>query len=217
MTILTRIYLRASTHEQDASRARHAVEAFADEHGMTVAKIYIEHESGARLDRPKLFELLADCKRGDILLVEQVDRLSRLTATDWTQLRNIINEKEIRVVAIDLPTSHNLASGDEFAGRMLTAINSMLLDMLAAVARKDYEDRRRRQMEGQAKARAEGRYKGRQENTERNARILNLLRKNVTWSDIMETAKCSKGTLAKLARRLKAEQDDTRHELTTIP
>jgi DNA invertase Pin-like site-specific DNA recombinase len=41
------------------------------------------------------------------------------------------------------------------------AINGMLLDMLAAVARKDYDDRRRRQAQGQAKAKAEGRYKGR--------------------------------------------------------
>jgi DNA invertase Pin-like site-specific DNA recombinase len=39
----------------------------------------------------------------------------------------------------------------------------MPLDMLAAVARKDYFDRRRRQAQGQAKAKAEGRYKGRPE------------------------------------------------------
>ena len=32
----------------------------------------------------------------------------------------------------------------------------MLLDMLAAVARKDYEDRRRRQLEGIKRARKEG-------------------------------------------------------------
>ena len=39
---------------------------------------------------------------------------------------------------------------------MFTAINAMLLDMLAAVARKDYEDRRRRQAQGIVKAKAEG-------------------------------------------------------------
>lgn len=32
----------------------------------------------------------------------------------------------------------------EFTGRMFVAINGMLLDMRAAVARKDYDDRRRR-------------------------------------------------------------------------
>jgi hypothetical protein len=43
-----------------------------------------------------------------------------------------------------LPTSWQQATpGDEFTRRMFTAIHSMLLDMLAAVARKDYEDRPR--------------------------------------------------------------------------
>jgi DNA invertase Pin-like site-specific DNA recombinase len=59
-------------------------------------------------------------------------------------------------------------AGNEFAGRMFEAINGMLLDMLAAVARKDYVDRRRRQAQGQAKAKVEGRYKGRPEDAERN-------------------------------------------------
>jgi DNA invertase Pin-like site-specific DNA recombinase len=45
---------------------------------------------------------------------------------------------------------------------MLRAVNGMMLDMLAAIARKDYEDRRRRQKEGVEKARLEGKYAGRQ-------------------------------------------------------
>ena len=44
----------------------------------------------------------------------------------------------MRVVALDLPTSWMMATnaGDEFTARMFEAINGMLLDMLAAVARK---------------------------------------------------------------------------------
>jgi DNA invertase Pin-like site-specific DNA recombinase len=47
----------------------------------------------------------------------------------------------------------------------------MTLDVLAAVARKDYEDRRRRQAQGIANAQAEGLYRGRPEGAERNAAI----------------------------------------------
>jgi DNA invertase Pin-like site-specific DNA recombinase len=50
---------------------------------LTVAAWYVENESGAMLARPELFRLLGDAHPGDILLVEQVDRLSRLTAADW--------------------------------------------------------------------------------------------------------------------------------------
>jgi DNA invertase Pin-like site-specific DNA recombinase len=88
------------------------------------------------------------------LLVEQVDRLSRLKADDWQVLRQTISNKGIRVVALDLPTSHQLIqAGDEFTNRMLEALNGMMLDMLAAIARKDYTDRKRRQSQGSARQR----------------------------------------------------------------
>jgi DNA invertase Pin-like site-specific DNA recombinase len=44
---------------------------------------------------------------------------------------------------------------------MFEAMNSMMLDMLAAISRKDYEDRRRRQMQGIEKAKNEKKYRGR--------------------------------------------------------
>src|ERR1700727_205689 len=167
-----RAYLRASTDEQDAGRAGEQLKTFAAERGLQIVAWYMENESGAKLARPELFRLLADAHDGDILLVEEVDRLSRLTSRDWEKLKAELQSKHVRVVALDLPTSWMMAAkADEFTGRMFEAINNMLLDMLAAVARKDYDDRRRRQAQGQAKAKAEGLYKGRAENVERNAGI----------------------------------------------
>src|SRR5246127_1350751 len=95
-----RAYLRASTDEQDASRTREQVETFATERGLTIVAWYVENESGAKLARPELFRLLADACDGDILLVEQVDRLSRLTDGDWEKLKAEINARHIRVVAL---------------------------------------------------------------------------------------------------------------------
>ncbi|QUM88141.1 hypothetical protein HWV03_04525 [Moritella sp. 36] len=70
------------------------------------------------------------------------------------------------IVSFDLPTSHQLMqNSDEFTNRMLSAINDLMLDLLAAVARKDYQDRRRRQKEGITKALSNGLYKGRRENS----------------------------------------------------
>jgi DNA invertase Pin-like site-specific DNA recombinase len=175
--VFVRGYLRASTEDQDASRARGQLEAFATERGLKVAAWYIENEGGAKLARPELFRLLADARPGDVLLVEQVDRLSRLTTVDWERLKAEIAARRVRVVALDLPTSWTLANpgSDDFTARMLDALNGMMLDVLAVVARKDYEDRRRRQAQGQARARAAGRYKGRPENAKRNAGIVRML------------------------------------------
>jgi DNA invertase Pin-like site-specific DNA recombinase len=203
--MFVRGYLRASTSEQDANRAKDELKAFAAERGLKVAAWYVENESGTKLARPELFRLLADSQPGDILLVEQVDRLSRLTAADWERLKADLTARRVRVVALDLPTSWTMATnaGDEFTGRMFEAINGMLLDMLAAVARKDYDDRRRRQAQGQAKAKAEGKYKGRPEDTGRNEGIAGMLASGQSWGAIQNITGCSRATIGKIAKRLK--------------
>lgn len=208
--MMIRAYMRASTDDQDAQRARKALEAFAKERGQRVAAWYSENESGASLQRPGLFRLLGDCEPGDVLLLEQVDRLSRLSADDWERLRADIRQRGVRVVALDLPTSYRAltpvpAEDEDFTGRMLDAVNGMLLDMLAAIARKDYEDRRRRQKEGIAKARTAGAYKGRAVDTKKRARIAQLLDGGMSWGAIADTLECSKTTIAAVARE-RAEQ-----------
>lgn len=199
-----RAYLRASTKDQDATRAQSDLQRFAEERGLRIAATYMENESGASLQRPELFRLLSDCQPGDVLLVEQVDRLSRLNAEDWERLKTEIKARRVKVVALDLPTSWGMAtaSADDIQSRMLDAINGMMLDMLAAIARKDYEDRRRRQSQGIAKAKEAGAYRGRPEDTDRNAAILRMLQSGQSWSTIIAATGCSRSTLSRLAKRL---------------
>ena len=161
-------YLRASTNEQDAMRSKGELKTFAESLDRKISGWFSENESGAKLQRPELFRLLDIAAAGDVLLVEQVDRISRLNMQDWEYLIKIINDKEIRIVALDLPTSHQMlkANTDEFTERMLSAVNAMMLDMLAAISRKDYVDRRKRQQQGIKKAKAAGKYKGRPENVD---------------------------------------------------
>lgn len=198
MTTANRVYayLRASTKEQDAQRATAALETFASEKGLTIAARFIENESGASLKRPELFRLLEIAQAGDILLTEQIDRLSRLNAEDWQKLRNIITAKGVRVVALDLPTSHMLlTTGDEFTSRMFEAVNGMMLDMLAAIARKDYTDRRRRAAEGIEKAKAAGKYQGRPVNEKLHSQILAWHEAGKTKSDIHKLTGAARTTI----------------------
>lgn len=203
-----RAYLRASTADQDANRAREQLNTFAKDHGHKVAAYFTENESGASLQRPELFKLLADTQPGDVLLIEQVDRLSRLAEADWQKLRGIIKEKEVKVVALDLPTSHQFmvattTSADAFTSRMLAAINDMLLDMLAAVARKDYEDRRRRQNDGIQKAKEKGAYKGRGIDVDKHKRILACLAKGMSVREAADATGTSTATVQR-AKKVQA-------------
>ncbi|WP_160171184.1 recombinase family protein, partial [Vibrio sp. ER1A] len=73
-----RAYLRASTTEQDAERAKSDLHNFAKQHNVRIASFYTEHLSGTKLERAELARLIEDSHRGDVLLIEKVDRLSRL-------------------------------------------------------------------------------------------------------------------------------------------
>jgi len=131
-----RSYLRASTIEQDASRANAALEQFASDHGHVVASTYTENASGTEANRPELLRLLKDARKGDVLLVESIDRLSRMEDHDWRTLKATIDSKGLCIVALDLPTSHlamKVTQGDEFTSRMLGAINNMMIEMMAAI------------------------------------------------------------------------------------
>ena len=194
-----RAYLRASTKEQDAKRAKNELIQFANDYGHKIAAFYVENESGATLIRPQLMQLIDDAHEGDVILVEQIDRLARLNQADWDTLKKMLSEKKLAVVSKELPTSHMALqpeSSTEFMGSVLQAINSMMLDMLAAIARKDYEDRRNRQMQGIARAKDEGKYAGRKRNVEKRKIIESLLKAGYSYSDIQKTVKCSRQLIA---------------------
>ncbi|VCZ14172.1 hypothetical protein BANRA_05145 [Escherichia coli] len=99
-----RAYLRASTTEQDATRAPDTINTI--ERGLSICNYYIENESGSKLERPELFRLLKDCQQNDILLVED-GQLSRPVGEDWNTLKKMIRQKDIRVVAVNVPTTRS--------------------------------------------------------------------------------------------------------------
>jgi DNA invertase Pin-like site-specific DNA recombinase len=111
-------YLRVSTERQGRSGLglegqRAAVEAFCARTGATIAREFVEVESGRHDGRPKLAEALAFARRAKArLLVARLDRLSR----------------SVRFIATVLD------SGVEFAAADLPEANRLLLHVLAAVA-----------------------------------------------------------------------------------
>ncbi len=194
-----RAYLRASSTEQNAERAKESLISFAADHGKKIASFYIENESGATLNRPELMRLISDAGQGDIILVEQIDRLARLKQADWETLKFMLAKKKLMIVSPELPTSWialKSFDGTEFTASILQAVNGMLLDMLAAVARKDYEDRRRRQMQGIKKAQAEGKFVGRKPDLKKRTSIASLLASRHSYTSIQELLGCSRHLIA---------------------
>jgi len=194
--MIIRAYLRASTLGQDANRAREQLRKFAIEQGTRVTTYYVENASGATTARPELQRLLAEAGPGDVLLVESIDRLSRLPQSAWESLKQQIREAGMNVVALDLPVTYSALKqpGEGLETWLQQALAQMLIEFMAAFSRKDYEMRRQRQAQGIEKAKRAGKLKPRQPNIKRYERIVELRKVH----SIRETAKllnCSKGTV----------------------
>ncbi|OEC42326.1 recombinase family protein [Pseudomonas sp. AP42] len=203
------LYLRASTKDQDANRAKESLEAFAAEKSLTIAGVYAENISGTKLNRPELMRLLDVAQPGDILLCESVDRLSRLSMGDWDTLRAAIKAKGLRLVIADLPTSHMMVEDKGITGQIMEVINNMLLDLMATMARLDQEKRVERINQGLAKKRAEDpnwKPVGKGKNAELWKKVGALIVKNPTLSadDVAKLADCGVATVYRIKRELNA-------------
>jgi DNA invertase Pin-like site-specific DNA recombinase len=157
-----RAYLRASTDNQDAERSKQDLEQFVKTESHSIASFYIENISGTTSNRPELDRLIAEAKPGDVLLIEKMDRLTRLPFSVWQDLKVRIEKAKIHIVVMDQSTTHEVLKGtNEATSAIQQALTSFMLDLAAAMARDDYETRMRRTQQGINKAKAAGRYKGR--------------------------------------------------------
>lgn len=202
-----RLYLRASTKEQDSLRAEQALRDFAAEHGMTIAGIYAENISGTKLDRPELLRLLDETEPSDILLCESVDRLSRLSQHEWKQLRSMIESKGLRLIVVDLPTTHQLANSDDIASQVLRVINDMLLDLMATMARIDQQKRVERIKQGLERRKERGEAIKRRGKSAAWAEVKEKLGKfpNASAQEIAGLAKCGVATVYRVKAELGEE------------
>lgn len=197
-----RIYVRASTKEQDAERALEDLLVFSTKYD-TEYVTYIENFTGTKRQRPQLNKLLYEAKKGDILLVESVDRLSRLEQSEFTKLKQELEEKGLRLIVADLPTTHMLIeTKDEMTSTILNLVNGMLIDLLATMARIDQQKRVERIKQGLERSG----YKpaGKTANTKQHEEIIELLNEGkYTKVKIAKIIGCSEQQIYKVAKKYK--------------
>ncbi len=194
MTI--RIYVRASTKDQDAERALNDLIQFSQSYGDQYST-YIENYSGTKLERPALNQLLTEANKGDIFLVESVDRLSRLSQDDFAILKDKIKAKGLRLIVADLPTTHTINDG--MTGEIFNVINAMLIDLLATMAKLDNDKRKERIKQGLARSGYVP--TGKKANTAKHERIKQLLSKgDMTKEEIAKAVSVGIATVYRVAK-----------------
>jgi DNA invertase Pin-like site-specific DNA recombinase len=157
------------------------------------------------LSSPELMRLLHAAQPGECIVCESVDRLSRLSQSDWDILKGKIKAKDLRLVIADLPTTHMMIEDKGMTGQIMVVINSMLLDLMATMARLNQEksvERIKQGLETNVWQTQNWTPKGKSKNVEKWAKVQMLMAKHPTMSaeDIAKLAEVGVATVYRIKR-----------------
>jgi DNA invertase Pin-like site-specific DNA recombinase len=138
-------YARVSTGAQDLSLQLDALRA------IKCTKIFEEHASGAKTERPELARTLAHLRAGDTLVVWKLDRLGR----DLRHLVNVVHELTDRGIGLKVLTGQGAQIDTT------TAQGKLVFGIFAALAEFERDLIRERTQAGLIAAAARGRKGGR--------------------------------------------------------
>lgn len=145
-------YARVSTKDQNEARQMVALQKFGCD------RIYLDKQSGKDFDRIKWRELRRTIRKGDLLVVESIDRLGRNYDEIKDQWRHITKNIGADIVVLDMPLL-DTRPGKDLTGSLIADI---VLSLLSYVAQTEREAIRKRQAEGIAAAKSRGVRFGRQ-------------------------------------------------------
>ena len=119
--------------------------------GVALDMTFSEKASGKNTDRPQLMAMLTHARKGDVIFVHSMDRLSR----SLSDLEAIVTGLTKRGVTVSFKHPDMTFTGED------SPMSMLMLQMLGAVGQFERALIRERQMEGIAIAKTKGIYKGR--------------------------------------------------------
>lgn len=142
-------YHRTSTREQHLDRGIKSIKDFCQERNYILDEIFTDQQTGKNFDRPDYIVLKRMAKKGDIIIISELDRLGRNKELTLKELR-YFKDNGIRVMILELPTTLVDYSklGNEMASMMMETINNMLIEMYASFAHAEMTKRAERQKQG---------------------------------------------------------------------
>lgn len=202
-----RIYIKAAKNQEDIAQQEGLV-MMVNAQGYAVSDIYLEQVKDGT-NRPALDKLLRELEPGEIVVFENLEHISRLPMEKLEALLEGVRSKKASIAIpglIDLePDSCDQA---EIKGLVFRTRQELLQDVILYIARKEYGERRRRQIEGIERAKSKGNYKGKQANLEKHRRVLELRRTtNMTVKEIAEQVGLSTSMVPKIIAKYKNSDD----------
>lgn len=186
-------YVRVSSMSQESNSSIQSQKQQLIQNGIKEENIFIEIGSGANeIKNRSIFKKLITqkLKDNDLLMVTKINRCSRNTL-EFLKLQDILFKKNITFVALDLPTSVDLAT------------NKIMATTLSAIAEFENNRRKERQKQGIQAAQRKGKYQGRK--TVINKTLIQKVKhlketKNLSVSDISKLTGVSCPTIYKVLK-----------------
>lgn len=188
-------YARVSTEDQNLALQHDALAR----HGIPADRIYSEHISGVKANRPQLAEALKAARRGDTIVVWKLDRLGRSTI----DLINLVRDMEARGVGFRSLTEYLDTT---------TAVGKLFFYIIASIAEFERNLISDRTKEGMKAARARGHRGGRTRKldaTKMKGIVAMLEDETVIMADVCATFGVSRSTIQRELKR-KADEDKRR-------
>ena len=115
-SLATALYVRVSTTDQRVDSQVEELQGFCRGRGYAKVRLFVEHESGAKVTRPQLDAMMAEVRAGKVarVVVYKLDRLGR----SLTHLALILDELQRRGVSLICSSQGIDTSGDNPAGRL---------------------------------------------------------------------------------------------------
>jgi DNA invertase Pin-like site-specific DNA recombinase len=186
-------YVRVSSKTQESNSSIESQKQQLIQNGIEEENIFVEIGSGANeIKNRSVFQTLINqkLKENDLLMVTKIDRCSRNTL-EFLKLQDILFKKSITFVALDLPTSVDLAT------------NKLMATTLSAMAEFENNRRKERQKQGIRAAQKKGKYQGRK--TVINKALIQKVKhlketKNLSVTDISKLTGVSSPTIYKVLK-----------------
>ncbi|MBJ7950034.1 MULTISPECIES: recombinase family protein [unclassified Bacillus cereus group] len=134
--------IRVSSKDQSIERQL----ATASEIGILEEYIFIERASGKDFKRPEYQLMKCMLRNGDILYIQSLDRLGRNKQMILDEWQELIEEKEIDIVVLDMPLLNTMKYKD--LNGIETLISDLILHLLSYMAEDERKRIRERQKEG---------------------------------------------------------------------
>jgi DNA invertase Pin-like site-specific DNA recombinase len=187
---IARVYLRVSTKGQDLTRQEAIIEN-AREKGFYVAAVYREKASGNQRDRPELLRMISELQPGEVVIAENIDRITRLPLAEAENLVASIREKGAKLAIPGIVDMSELAAtADGVTKIVIEATQDMLLKLALQISHNDFQERRNRIAQGVAITKEKGMYKGRKPDLQLHKDIVALRSSGVSITRTAELTGC---------------------------